>query len=242
MSEMRRGTDLGENQTAANFVADANNSNIKQALIIVDIQNDFCPGGSLAVTGGDGIVELTNSLAEQFSAVGDLVLATQDWHPADHGSFASQHKGVTVGEMGELSGLPQVFWPDHCIAETQGAEFHPNLKAELIDVVFRKGTDRRIDSYSGFYDNDHASSTGLAEFLRTEGVTDVVVVGLATDYCVLATALDALTEGFAVTVISDACRAVNISPDDGRQALKRLEEAGVQIVDSSRFGSDRIVS
>lgn len=200
------------------------------ALIIVDIQNDFCPGGALAVDGGDQVVPVANRLAAQFKADGGLVVATQDYHPAGHGSFASEHPGAQVGEVGELGGLLQVFWPDHCVAGTWGAEFHPDLQVGLIDKVFVKGTDKRIDSYSGFYDNDHLSSTGLAGFLRSQGVAEVTVLGLATDYCVFATARDALAEGFQTTVVAEGCRAVNIQPDDGIRALEGLVLAGVTVI------------
>ncbi len=201
----------------------------KRALILVDIQNDFCPGGALAVKDGDAVVEKANLLAEDFSAAGDLIVATQDAHPANHGSFASQHDGVKVGDIIKLAGLDQVAWPDHCIDGTPGAQFHPELKVELIRKVFKKGTDPRIDSYSGFYDNDHQSSTGLSVFLNDFGVSEVWVCGLATDYCVKATALDALREGFKVAVVADACRAVNMSPDDGDKALQEMHDKGCVI-------------
>jgi nicotinamidase/pyrazinamidase len=198
----------------------------KRALILVDIQNDFCPGGALAVDHGDEVVAVANRLAAEFAAAGDIVVATRDLHPADHGSFASV-AGVAVGSLGELGGVPQVFWPDHCVEGTAGADFHPGLDRSLIDAEFVKGTDKAIDSYSGFYDNDHRTPTGLAEYLREEGVAAVTVIGLATDYCVAATARDARAEGFAVTVAAEGCRAVNITPDDGEQALAELAGLGV---------------
>jgi nicotinamidase/pyrazinamidase len=205
----------------------------KKALILVDIQNDFCPGGALAVTDGDKVVAPANALAEEFTARGDLVVATRDAHPIDHGSFASQHPGAQVGDIVTLAGLDQVAWQDHCVDGTLGADFHPELRRDLIHRVFKKGTDARIDSYSGFFDNDHANATGLAAYLREKGVGEVWVCGLATDYCVKATALDALGEGFVTTVYAPACRAVNLVSGDGDAALDSLEAAGCAVVHST---------
>ncbi|MDR1184625.1 MAG: bifunctional nicotinamidase/pyrazinamidase [Coriobacteriales bacterium] len=205
----------------------------KKALILVDIQNDFCPGGTLAVTDGDGVVTPANMLAEKFAARGDLVIATQDAHPKSHGSFASQYPGTQVGDIVTLAGLDQIAWPDHCVDGTPGADFHPELHRDLICRVFKKGMDAGIDSYSGFFDNDHASATGLAEYLRKNDVEEVWVCGLATDYCVKATALDALGEGFLTTVYAPACRAVNMALGDGDMALDDLEAAGCTVVRSA---------
>lgn len=201
----------------------------KRALILVDIQNDFCLGGALAVAGGSEVVTPANKLAQEFAGAGDLVVATRDAHPANHGSFASQHEGVKVGKIVELAGLDQIAWPDHCVEGTYGAEFHPELNTELISRVFDKGTNPHVDSYSGFYDNDRSSSTGLAEYLHAQNIEEVWVCGLATDYCVKATAQDALTEGFRVTVVAWACRAVNVAPNDGVNALKTLKDKGCVI-------------
>ncbi|MDR1422769.1 MAG: bifunctional nicotinamidase/pyrazinamidase [Coriobacteriales bacterium] len=201
-----------------------------RALFLVDIQNDFCPGGALAVAEGDAVVAVANRLAQEFAAAGDLVVATQDRHPANHGSFASQHPGTAVGELGALGGVPQVFWPDHCVEGTTGADYHPALRRDLIDRVFPKGTDPGIDSYSGFYDNDHATATGLAGYLRDRGVEEVTILGLATDYCVKASALDALREGFAVWVVAEGCRAVELAPGDGEAALADMRAAGAVVV------------
>jgi nicotinamidase/pyrazinamidase len=176
------------------------------------------------------VVAPANALAVDFAACGDLVVATRDAHPADHGSFASQHEGAQVGDIVALGGCDQVVWPDHCVDGTPGARFHPDLRIDLIRRVFKKGTDKGVDSYSGFFDNDHATATGLAACLRDEGVDEVWVCGLATDYCVKATALDALGEGFATTVYAPACRAVNMAPDDGPRALDELEQAGCTII------------
>jgi nicotinamidase/pyrazinamidase len=202
----------------------------KKALILIDIQNDFCPGGALAVVEGDEVVAPANALAKKFSAHGDLVVATQDAHPENHGSFASQHPGAQPGDIVVLAGLDQVAWPEHCVDGTPGADFHPALRRDLICQVFKKGTDARVDSYSGFFDNDHASATGLAMYLREAGVEEVWVCGLATDYCVKATALDACAEGFATTVYTPACRAVNLAPGDGEAALDEMAAAGCAII------------
>lgn len=199
-----------------------------RALILVDIQNDFCPGGALAVSEGDRIVPIVNRLMKAY----DLVVATQDWHPPTHGSFASNHPGKQPGDMHELAGAPQVMWPDHCVQATPGAEFHPDLDMKPVEAIFRKGTDPAIDSYSGFYDNGHAKSTGLAGYLKDKDVTEVAVVGLATDYCVKFTALDALAAGFGVTLIEDAARGVNLSPGDVEKAVAELKAAGVRVVNS----------
>jgi nicotinamidase/pyrazinamidase len=198
---------------------------MKRALILVDLQNDFCPGGALAVRDGDAVVPLANRLMPDY----DLVVATQDWHPAGHESFASRH-GKRPGELIELHGLPQVLWPDHCVQASRGAAFHPDLETKPIAKVFQKGLDPRVDSYSGFYDNGRQNPSGLAEYLRAEGVTDVDVVGLATDYCVKFTALDAAKEGFKTRVIKAACRGVELAPGDVERAYAELGAAGVALV------------
>jgi nicotinamidase/pyrazinamidase len=196
-----------------------------RALILVDIQNDFVPGGALAVREGDRVVPLANALIPRF----DVVVATQDWHPADHGSFAANHPGTHVGEVIELNGLPQVLWPVHCVQGTRGAEFVPGLDVSKVARVFRKGTEREIDSYSGFYDNGHRRSTGLGEWLSERGVRDVFVAGLATDYCVKFTALDARRLGLDVTLVEDACRGVELKPDDVERAVEEMRAAGVTV-------------
>jgi nicotinamidase/pyrazinamidase len=196
------------------------------ALILVDIQNDFIPGGALAVPQGDQIVPVVNRLQPCF----DLVVATQDWHPADHGSFAANHRERQPGELIELNGLPQILWPTHCEQGAAGAEFVPDLKRDKWDHVFVKGTDPNIDSYSGFFDNGHRQPTGLGEYLRERGVTEVYVAGLATDYCVKFTALDALDLGFKTYLIEDACRGVNLQPGDVQRAIEEMRAAGVAII------------
>jgi nicotinamidase/pyrazinamidase len=198
-----------------------------KALILVDIQNDFCPGGALAVNEGDRIVPVVNRLLPHF----DLVVATQDWHPEGHGSFATSH-GKHPGDLHELAGMPQVMWPDHCVQKTEGAEFHPALDMKPVEAVFRKGTDPAIDSYSGFYDNGRKKSTGLVGYLKEKGVTEVYVVGLATDYCVKFTALDAKQAGFDTTVIEDATRGVNLAPGDVDRAIADMKAAGIHVVTS----------
>ena len=200
-----------------------------KALIIVDIQNDFLPGGALAVQEGDQIIPIVNRLVPQFP----LVVATQDWHPANHGSFASNHPGKNPGEFIELHGLQQVLWPDHCVQNSKGAEFSPDLHSEKIRKIFKKGTDPKIDSYSGFYDNGKMKDTGLNAYLISQGVKQVYVVGLATDYCVKFTAIDAAESGFETTVIADATRAVNLHKDDGDRAFKEITQKGVRVIDAS---------
>ncbi len=181
----------------------------KRALILVDIQNDFCPGGALAVRAGDRVVPVVNELQPHF----DLVVATKDWHPLGHASFAT-------------------LWPPHCVQGSNGAEFVPALDTSRIARTFLKGTDMAVDSYSGFFDNEHLHATGLGDYLTTQGVTDVVVTGLATDYCVKFTVLDALALGFKTTVVKDACRGVEVNPGDTERALAEMAAAGAELVES----------
>lgn len=201
------------------------------ALILVDIQNDFMPGGALAVADGDAIVPITNALLAQ-EALFDVVVSTQDHHPAEHGSFAPQHPGRAPGEMIELHGLQQILWPTHCVQGTTGAAFHSDLNMSRVAKVFPKGTDPTVDSYSGFYDNGHRKATGMGAWLKSQGVDEVTVLGLATDYCVKFTALDAIKEGFRVNLVQDACRAVNLSPLDEANAIDAMRAAGVQVLTS----------
>lgn len=185
-----------------------------KALILIDIQNDFLPGGALAVAAGDAIIPVCNAVQQHF----ELVVATQDWHPAGHKSFASSHNGKALFQTIDLNGLEQVLWPDHCVQGTPGADFSPLLEANKIETIFRKGTDPEIDSYSGFYDNGHRKSTGLAHYLKGKGITEVYVAGLAADYCVYFTAKDALAEGFETYIIEDATRAIRT---EGFEAAKK---------------------
>ena len=196
-----------------------------KALLLIDIQNDFLPGGALAVPHGDEVVPVANRLMPAY----DLVVATQDWHPGDHLSFASQHPSRCLGEVIELSGLPQVLWPDHCVQGTRGAEFAPQLNRAGIAHVVQKGTDRTIDSYSGFFDNARRKATGLEALLRQRGVDEVAVLGLATDYCVRATALDAVSLGFRTTLITAGCRGVELKAGDCHRAIDEMRAAGVTI-------------
>jgi nicotinamidase/pyrazinamidase len=197
-----------------------------KALIVVDVQNDFTKGGALEVPDGDSIVPVVNNLQKRF----ELVVATQDWHPASHKSFASGHMNRKPFDQIVLNGLDQVLWPDHCVQGTNGAEFHPSLDTNRIEAIFRKGMDPEIDSYSGFYDNGHRKATGLAGYLKSRMVTDVYVCGLASDYCVYFTARDAKLEGFNTFYIEDATRWITI---DGFTAAKKdLAELGVSLLSS----------
>jgi nicotinamidase/pyrazinamidase len=198
-----------------------------KTLLLIDLQNDFLPGGALAVPEGDAIVPLVNALIPGF----ELVVATQDWHPADHASFAVNHPGRAVFETVEVDGLPQTLWPVHCVQNTGGALFAPSLHTASIARVFPKGMNPRIDSYSGLYDNGHRAATGLGNWLRERGVEEISVVGLATDYCVKFTVLDALAEGFRVNVLTQACRGVNLRPGDVQGALEAMQAAGAQLLD-----------
>ena len=200
----------------------------QRALLLVDLQNDFCAGGALAVADGDSTVDVANLLIRAAKIRGDVVVASQDWHPANHGSFASQH-AVAVYSQGTLDGLPQTFWPDHCVQHSDGAALHPLLTAQEIDAVFHKGESVNIDSYSAFFDNGHRQKTGLDVWLRERGIDELVVLGLATDYCVKFTVLDALQLGYTVNVITDGCRGVNIQPQDSNQAFMEMAAAGATL-------------
>lgn len=200
----------------------------RRALVLVDLQYDFCPGGALAVGGGDETIAIANGLLARY----EVVVATQDWHPADHRSFATNHRGKRPYDVIDLGGLPQTLWPVHCVQGTHGAELHAALDRAKIDCVFPKGTDPAIDSYSGFWDNGHRKSTGLAAWLGAQEVAAIDVLGLATDYCVKATVLDGLREGFAVRVIEDGCRAVELAAGDGARALAEIRAAGAAVVRS----------
>jgi nicotinamidase/pyrazinamidase len=199
-----------------------------KALVVVDVQNDFVPGGALPVAEGMQVVPVINRLQQLF----ELVVATQDWHPMDHGSFASNHEGKKPGDVIDLDGLPQVLWPAHCIEETTGAAFVPGLHTARFARVFRKGTHPRIDSYSGFFDNGHRHSTGLGDYLKENKVQEVHVVGLATDYCVKFTAIDAAGLGFRSNIILDACRGVELHAGDVQRAIEDMKAAGVVVLKS----------
>ncbi len=205
-----------------------------KTLLIVDIQNDFLPGGSLAVREGDRIIPIVNELMSQY----DHVVATQDFHPEDHSSFAENQSGHKVGDSIVLHGLEQILWPAHCVQGTSGADFPSDLNTGRIDHLFRKGTDTDIDSYSGFYDNGHRKATGLAEHLKKIGTDEVHIVGLATDYCVKYTALDSVAEGFTTTFVTDGCRGVNLRPGDVENAIEEMRSVGVTISTSDEILGD----
>lgn len=198
------------------------------ALILVDIQNDFLPGGALAVQEGNQIIPVVNELLNKPF---DVVIATKDWHPKDHGSFASVHK-KRAGEWVNLDGVEQILWPDHCIQNTWGAEFGPGWDTSKVHKVFYKGTEKNIDSYSTFFDNGHRKSTGLDIFLRQQNIHTIYIAGLTTDYCVKFSVLDAAKLGFDTYVILDACRAVNLRPEDESKAVQEMVEAGASVITS----------
>ncbi|WP_142502084.1 bifunctional nicotinamidase/pyrazinamidase [Klebsiella sp. 2680] len=200
----------------------------QRALLLIDLQNDFCAGGALAVPQGDSTVEIANQLIDWSLARGEIVVASQDWHPANHGSFASQHQAEPYTQ-GELDGLAQTFWPDHCVQNSAGAALHPLLKQQDITAVFRKGENPAIDSYSAFFDNGRRQKTELDAWLRERGITELTVLGLATDYCVKFSVLDALSLGYRVNVITDGCRGVNIHPQDSAQAFMAMAAAGATL-------------
>lgn len=203
------------------------------ALVLIDLQYDFCPGGALAVAHGDETIAVANAQI----AKANLVVATQDWHPPDHKSFAANHAGKNPYEVIDLAGLPQVLWPAHCVQGTRGAELHDGLDRARIAHVSRKGTDASIDSYSGFFDNGHKKSTGMGDWLKARGVTQVYVLGLATDYCVKATVIDACQLGFDTWLIEDGCQAVELAPGDGERAIAAMREAGATVVESGAIGA-----
>ena len=202
------------------------------ALLVVDVQNDFLPGGALAVPDGDQVIPIVNRLVECFA----LVLATQDWHPANHGSFAANHPNRRPGEMIDLNGIRQILWPVHCVQGSPGAAFSAQLRTERFSNVFRKGVDPGIDSYSGFFDNGRKRSTGLAEYLRDRNVDELFICGLATDYCVKFSAFDSIGSGIRTHVIEDACRGVDLKPGDSAAAIAAMRDAGVSIVESTSLG------
>jgi nicotinamidase/pyrazinamidase len=197
-----------------------------KALILIDIQNDFIPGGSLAVPKGDEIIPVVNDLQEKF----DLVVATQDWHPQNHISFASNHNEKEPFDKIDLDDMEQILWPDHCVQNSDGAKFHPDLNITRIEAIIRKGMDPEIDSYSGFYDNGHKKTTGLAGYLKEKGVDELYFAGLAADVCVYFSIKDALIEGFSATLIEDATRALD--DDKFAEMKKELQEKGMKVTDS----------
>lgn len=203
-----------------------------KALILVDIQNDFLPGGALPVPKGDEIIPVIQSLLKQPF---DLVVATKDWHPQDHGSFAINH-GKSPGEMIKLGNIDQILWPVHCVQDSHGSEFAKGWDTTKISKIVYKGTDKLIDSYSTFFDNGHQKSTGLDEYLRKHGVTDIFIAGVATDYCVKFSALDALHLGFKVHIITDGCRGIDLTPNASTNTLKELQAKGAILTTSKELG------
>ncbi|PYL29004.1 MAG: bifunctional nicotinamidase/pyrazinamidase [Verrucomicrobia bacterium] len=199
------------------------------ALIIVDLQNDFLPGGALSVPRGDEVVPLANELQRKF----ELVLATQDWHPRDHGSFAANHPGKKPGDRIILDGLEQILWPMHCVQNTHGAEFAPSFDTSRVAHVFHKGTDPMIDSYSTFFDNAHRRHTGLAHYLEKRGIKDIYLMGLALDYCVKYSTVDARELGFNTRVIVDGCRGIELEPGDIARALDEMKHVGAVLLKSA---------
>ena len=200
-----------------------------KTLVIIDMQNDFIPGGALAVPEGDQIVTLINKLQEEF----DLVIATQDWHPRDHSSFAANHPGKNEFEKIELHKQEQVLWPVHCVQNSFGAEFHPDLNSAKFEAIFRKGTAKEIDSYSAFYDNAHLKSTGLAGYLKEKGVEELYFCGLAAEYCVYFLVMDALKEGFSAILIEDATRPLDV--EDFQKVKENILKAGGKIIKSKEL-------
>lgn len=197
---------------------------MKTALIVIDVQNDFCPGGALAVNGGDEIIPLINAMWQHY----DVRCLTQDWHPEGHSSFASSHEGKAPFDITKMFYGDQVLWPDHCIIGSNGAAFHPNLETDDANIIVRKGSNPAVDSYSAFFENDHKTPTGLNGYLQTLGVTHIDLAGLATDYCVAYSALDAATLGYKVKVLEAACRAIDL---DGSldKARTEMRAAGITL-------------
>jgi nicotinamidase/pyrazinamidase len=198
------------------------------ALLVVDVQNDFCPGGALAVADGDAVVPVINGLMPRFP----LVVATQDWHPPGHASFASSHPGRRPLEVIDLDGISQVLWPDHCVQGTAGADFHPELERHFFRAIVRKGVDPRVDSYSAFRDNHREHPTGLASLLRELEVEHVVIVGLTTDYCAATSARDAIELGFSAEIVLPATRPVGAPPGHTERTLAEIRALGVVLRDT----------
>lgn len=198
------------------------------ALIVVDVQNDFCPGGALAVRNGSRVVPAINSLMDSF----EVIVGTQDWHPVNHSSFASNNDAEPFS-VKTLNGINQVMWPEHCIQGSNGADFHPDLHADAFNIIIRKGTNPDIDSYSAFTENDGVTVTGLRGWLSELGIKKVYITGLATDFCVLYTALDAVKAGFETYVIEDACKGVDFPEGNVVKAVSAMKEAGIRVVQAA---------
>jgi len=205
---------------------------MKSALWLGDLQNDFCQGGALAVAEGDATITIANQMMAWCKKKDVAVVASQDWHPAKHRSFAA-NSHTEAWTVGELNGLPQVWWPVHCVQNEPGAEFHPALEVKRLDFVVQKGTNMDIDSYSAFYDNGHLAATMLNDWLKAAKISHLYDMGLATDYCVKFTVLDALAQGYKVTLLTDGCRGVNLEPQDSDEAIKAMQLAGAKVSTSA---------
>lgn len=200
----------------------------QKALLVVDVQNDFCPGGSLAIKQGDEIIPVINKLMTKFP----LVIGTQDWHPANHLSFAANHKGKKPLNIINLQGIEQVLWPNHCVQGSRGADFHHQLNTVGFNLIIRKGSNPQLDSYSAFYENDKKTQTGLSGYLKGLTISQLYLCGLAMDYCVFYSAMDAVNQGFSVFVIEDACRGVDFPTGSMRKALQTMQQSGIHIINS----------
>lgn len=205
------------------------------ALLLIDLQNDFCVNGALAVPEGDNTIVVALQAIDYAKRKGFPVIATQDWHPANHGSFASQ-SGGNIGEIGTLAGFAQIWWPDHCIQHSHGADFHPQLNQQDFDFIVRKGTDPSIDSYSAFFDNGKLAATHLDTWLQEHHIKRLYIMGLATDYCVKFSVLDSLELGYQTVLITDGCRGVNINIDDSQKALVEMAQAGAKLTTLDKLG------
>lgn len=208
---------------------------MKSALLLIDLQNDFCPGGALAVQDGDAVISVANQAMQACRSLGIAVAASQDWHPQAHGSFA-ENAHAEPWTLGELDGLPQVWWPVHCVQGQPGADFHPQLDSQKIDYVVRKGQNVDIDSYSAFFDNAHRAATDLHPWLQQQQVKRLIVMGLATDYCVKFTVLDALQLDYEVVLLAAGCRGVNLNPQDSQDALEQMQQAGATLITLADLG------
>lgn len=203
----------------------------KSALLVIDVQNDFCPGGQLAVEEGHKVVPVINRIMGFFG----LVAATQDWHSADHLSFAANHSGKNVFDTVEVCGIDQVLWPEHCIAGTRGAQFHPDLNSAAFDLILRKGRQKELDSYSAFLENDHRTATGLEFYLKGLEVGRLFLCGIATDVCVYYSALDGVALGFEVFLIEDGCRGIDTPPGTFKERIDKMITEGVKMIDSKEL-------
>lgn len=202
---------------------------MKTALLLVDLQNDFCTGGALAVKESEHVIDVANKAITICQQKGIITIASQDWHPVNHLSFA-ENSGTQIGDIGELNGLAQVWWPVHCVQGEYGSEFHPQLNTQAIQETFTKGENPQVDSYSAFFDNDKISQTRLHTWLQAQRITHLIIMGIATDYCVKFTVLDALNLGYSVDVLVDGCRGVNLTANDSQIALIEMEQHGAKLI------------